>query len=229
VKVAESNPVWQSKILGLFPENASGPNSLIPISWVREAQNRELPLGTPIELGVDVVGGGNKSVSALRRGPVVRIIRRDHNPDTMQTCGNIISDLREHEAHVAKIDVIGIGRGVVDRGKEQGQPFVGINVAREPQERERFTNLRAEAYWHLRDLFQNGLIDIDPTDDDLAGQLVDIQFKRMSNGKVAIESKDEMRRRNKVSPDDADSIMLAMLPEELQGPKEIEQREAAWG
>ena len=136
----------------------------------------------------------------------------------MQTTGNIIHDLERMGASVAKIDMIGIGRGVVDRGKELGKPFIGINVASEASDTKAFVNLRAEAYWMLREDFQNGDIDLPSEEEgeegaeDLAAQLVDIRYKRTSQGKIQIESKDELKRRTKrSSPDEADAIMLAFL------------------
>jgi hypothetical protein len=232
----DSNPLWQSKVLGLFPENAGGPDSLLPISWVRSAQTREIKveLDDPAVLGVDVGGGGNRSVFALAKGTLpkglsVRIVRRDQNPDTMQTCGNMLADIVIYKARIAHVDMIGIGRGLVDRASELGKPVKGINVANEAREREAFINLRAEGYWHLRELFEHGQIDIPPDDDDLVAQLVDLRFKRRSNGKIEMESKDEVRRRTKSSPDEADAVMLSCLPDGLSGPSSIEEREASWG
>lgn len=208
-KWGESNPMYISKVRGRFPEHTT--DGLIPMQWVGAAQERTLDPSSPNELGVDVGGGGDKSIVAHRRGPVVRIIRRDQNPDTMQTTGNVIADLRRTGASVAKVDMIGIGRGVVDRGKEQGQPIVGINVGQAATDSEAYVNLRAEAYWGLRERFQDGTIDIAPEDDDLAAQLVDIRYKRTSSGKIQLESKDELKRRGKPSPDDADAVMLSFL------------------
>lgn len=208
-KWGPGNPLYLAKVLGEFPEVSE--DGLIPVSWVRQAQERELPPSQPVELGVDVGGGGDRSVIALRRGPVVRIHRRDQNPDTMQTCGNVVATIRETGAEVAKVDEIGIGRGVVDRAKEQDHPVVGVNVGQPARDAEAFANLRAEGYWGLRERFQSGEVDLDIEDDDLAAQLVDLQYKRTSSGKIQIESKDEMRRRGKPSPDEADAVMLAFI------------------
>ena len=214
-KWGETNPMWIAKVRGQFPIVST--DGLIPMSWVKAAQDRTLPASDPVELGVDVGGGGDKNVVALRRGPHVRIIRRDQVPDTMQSCGNLVHDLSKTKATLAKVDEIGIGRGLVDRAKEQGLPVEGVNVGREPKNKEAFVNIRAEAYWGLRERFQDGQIDIDPNDDDLAAQLVDLKFKRSSSGKILIESKDEIKRRGKGSPDEADAVMLAFLPSNMYG------------
>ncbi len=208
-KWGEKNPLFISKILGKFPENAS--DGLIPMSWILAAQQRTLNPSLPNQLGVDVGAGGDKNVVAHRRGGFVRIIRRDQEPDTMVSCGNLLLDLKNTGAEVAKVDYIGIGRGMVDRAKEQGKPVIGINVATSPRETEGYLNLRAEGYWGLRERFQIGDIDIDENDDDLAAQLVELRFKPTSSGKIQIESKDDMKKRLGHSPDDADALMLSFL------------------
>lgn len=210
-KWGETNPLYISKVLGQFPELTT--DGIIPIRWIKEAQDRTLAPGAPCQLGVDVGGGGDKSVIAIRRGGHVRIHSRDQNPDTMQTTGRILSVLRETGAEVAKVDEIGIGRGVVDRAKEQKAAVVGVNVGQSARDSESYANLRAEGYWGLRERFQEGSVDLDPADDDLAAQLADLKYKRTSSGKIQIESKDDLKRRGKPSPDEADAVMLAFLPE----------------
>lgn len=203
------SPLYKAKVDAEFPDTRIG--GLISISLVRAAQDRELEPGEPNELGVDVGGGGDSNVTAQRRGSVVRIIRQDKNPDTMQTCSNVLIDLRTTGATVAKVDEIGIGRGVVDRGKELGKPVVGVNVGREAENKQGFANLRAEGFWALRERFEQENIDLSADDDDLAAQLIDIKYKPVG-GRIQIESKDEIRRRNKgESPDESDAVMLAFL------------------
>lgn len=227
-KWGENNPFYISKVLGKFPE-VSAVNSLIPAIWVRAAQERTLEPSVPIELGIDVGGGSNRNVIALRRGPVVRVIHRDQNPDTMQTLSNTLQAIKDTGATSAKIDDIGIGHGAADRAKEmandqrikQETPDLakraslvsGVSVGDPAEDNESYVNLRAEGYWGLRERFEEGSIDIDPEDEDLAAQLVALRYKR-SSGRLQIESKEDMRRRGVESPDDADGVMLAFLPDQ---------------
>lgn len=212
VDPSRTNPLWQSKILGRFPERLDA-GGLIPLSWIMAAQQRTLDARGPNELGLDVGGGGDATCLAHRRGPVVRIIHEDHNPDTMQTCGLLLSQLHVTGAARAKVDEIGIGRGVVDRAKEQKKAVIGINVGSAAIDPEAFVNRRAELWWDMRERFEAQLIDIDPNDDDLAGELAEIHYKRLSSGKIQIESKDEAKRRGVPSPNRADAVMLAFAPE----------------
>jgi hypothetical protein len=234
---SESNPMWKSKILGIFPEKTEA-GGLIPIAWIKAAQFRDLSKttlerGAINELGADVGGGGDDSSTCHRKGDVYRIIRSYTEPDTMIQCGNLIDDLISTGATCVKIDKIGIGWGVVNRGQELKRPFIGINVGEGATEDdsasdERFANLKAELWWNVRGLFERGLVDIDPDDDDLAAELCSIRYERMSSGKIKILPK---RRDDKgkiiASPNRAEALMLAAAPVRLS--RGVQELEVEWG
>lgn len=225
-----ANPLWKSKILGVFPEKATA-GGLLPISWVKAAQLRDLSQekDETNELGADIGGGGDDSAVCHRKGYTYRIIRSDNDPDTMSQCGKLIDDLDTTGAVCVKVDKIGIGWGVVNRGQELGRPFIGINVGEGATEDdqasdERFYNLKAELYWNLRNLFERGLVDIDPNDDDLAAELLTVRYERMSNGKIKIapKKKDE-NGKTIASPNRAEAMMLAAAPKRFtRGIREVE-------
>lgn len=130
-KLEDTHPFWQSKVLGQFPvQTAAG--SLIPLSWIRAAQDRELePIG-PNEMGLDVGASeaGDPSCLGHRRGPVFRVLYEERQPDTMKTTGRLLQYLanKTYGAALAKVDYIGVGRGVVDRAREQNLPVYPISV-----------------------------------------------------------------------------------------------------
>ena len=230
-----ANPYWYSKVLGEFPENAEA-GGLIPLSWIKAAQLRSLDATSDRnELGVDVGGGGDSTAVCHRRGKVYRIKRTDHDPNTMSQCGKIIQDIRDTNAVVAKVDKIGIGWGIVDRGKELNQPIVGINVGEGPTEPppdsedasddERFLNKRAELWWAVRDTFESGNIDIEddttPYGEDLAAELCSIRYERKSNGKIKIADKRKDAQGHVInSPNLGESLMLAHAPVPPPKPEE---------
>jgi hypothetical protein len=61
--------------------------------------------------------------------------------------------------------------GVADRLIELGLRITAYSGGEAPIDKERFVNARAEDYWTLRELFEEGEFDIDPDDDKLAAQL----------------------------------------------------------
>lgn len=217
-RVEDTNPFWQSKVLGLFPEKSSD-GGLIPLSWIKAAQQRTLmpSESDPSRLGVDVGAGGDASCISHAHGPRWRVLQEDHNPDTMITTGNVVHYLEETGARVVNVDEIGIGKGVRDRLAEEGKPVIGINVGLPAFDKEHFVNLRAELYWHLRERFEAGNIDLDESDEDTAAELAELRYKRLSNGKIQIESKDDAKKRGVASPNRAESMMLSyadILPPE---------------
>jgi len=212
LKWGEDNPLWYSRVLGEFPEQ--GDDTLIPLAWIETAQQRwqTIPPGEPIELGVDVARyGTDTTVIISRQGSRAEVITQLRGQDTMEVTGAVINALRETEAKVAKVDVVGLGAGVADRLKEQRYPVREMNAGEAAQDKERFVNKRAEWYWALRERFQVGDIAI-PPDDELASQLASLKYKFDSRGRVQIESKEEMRKRGLPSPDKADALMLAFAP-----------------
>lgn len=233
----DSNPMWKSKILGIFPEKSEA-GGLIPIAWIKAAQLRDLSKtmlddDAVNELGADVGGGGDESATCHRKGEVYRILRSYSEPDTMKQTGIIIADLLDTGASCVKVDKIGIGWGIVNRGQELNKPFIGINVGEGATEDdtssdERFANLKAELWWGVRSIFERGLIDIDSEDDDLAAELCSIRYERMSNGKIKILNKrKDSRGRTISSPNRAEALMLAAAPKRIY--RGAVERQVLWG
>lgn len=213
-----NSPAYQARVLGKFP--AEGEDTLIPLAWIEAAMARweEEPEGEPIEIGVDVARfGSDKTVIATRRGKKVLPLKVFAKLDTMETVGHVIAEQREAKASTIKVDVIGMGAGVVDRLKEQNYPVAGINVAEAASDTEKFTNLRSELWWNLRErLDPNPKINPEPIalppDDELLADLSGIKYRIDSRGRIQVESKEDMKKRLGRSPDRGDAVVLAFAP-----------------
>lgn len=231
------SPLYLSKVLGKFPEQSK--DGLVPLGDIAAATLRDLEPGLPCELGVDVARyGDNFTVIYLRKGPVAKRLVRYQGKDTMVTVGHIMQALREYpEITRVKIDDTGVGGGVTDRLNELAREeetrdllrtveIVGVNVGQAPtvlpenptarkeqrySETEQFFNLRAQLNWAMRLRFQTGDIDLscDEDNDDLLAQAGDIRYRLTSRGQIQIETKDEMTKRGRPSPDDWDALVLA--------------------
>lgn len=174
-KWGEGSPIYQSKVLGKFPEQAK--DGLVPLSALTAAITRVLELGQPEELGVDVARFGDNFTSGYKRsGPVFQRQFRYQGKDTMVTVGHIMATLRANPGiRRVKIDDTGVGGGVTDRLKELKRAgdrdergllanvmILGINVGeaptvvhqdrtdpdKAPKARERYTE--TERFFNLR-------------------------------------------------------------------------------
>ena len=207
----ETSPEYISKVLAEFPDAST--DTLIPYGWIIRAQERDLDPGPTVELGVDVARYGTDETVIYRRlGPVARLHGVFGQQPTTETTGRVIAALRETHAVLAKVDGVGVGGGVVDQLAEFGHPVADMQAGQRAVDPETFFNARAEWYWGLRQRFEDGDIDLDPADEELAAQLAQIKYKYKSRGQLLIESKDDMKKRGLSSPDRADALMLAFAP-----------------
>jgi hypothetical protein len=206
-KLEETHPFWQSKILGQFPVQSSA-GSLIPLTWIRAAQTRTLKPGKKKELGLDVGASedGDPSCLGFRAGDVFRILYSDREPDTMKTANRLASIMRkpEYVGITAKVDYIGVGRGVVDRLREMKLPVVPVTVNTVSSRPLEFANLLSELWWNVRERFELGEIDIDEDDEELAEELLMVRWEPDAKGRTVVRYSDEGP-----SPNRADALMLA--------------------
>jgi hypothetical protein len=210
-----NSPIYQSKVLGEFPDISD--DSLILPRWIEAAQKRSLERNRRPVMSWDIARfGEDETVGMRREGGWIRLSRAHHKADTMTTTGHIVKAHRDindekglNDFPTIIVDVVGVGAGVYDRLVELGLPVVAYNGGEAPYDKERFVNARAEDYWNLRELFENGEIDIDELDDVLAAQLGSLKWTLDSRGRIKIESKDDMRKRGMPSPDRADTVAQA--------------------
>lgn len=207
----ETSPLYVSKVLGQFPDVSD--DTLISPKLIREAQQRELPGMARGQFGADIADQGADETTLYRnRGGVIRFVYRAHKDTPMATAGKIKRHLDETPGVPVQVDSIGVGSGVLDRLVEQALPAHPFNAANSAYDPIHYKNRRAEAWWGMRTLFEEGLIDLDPDDDELAAQLGSIKYKVDSAGRIQIESKEEMKKRGLPSPDRADGAMMSCVP-----------------
>lgn len=207
---------YRIRVLGVPP--LDGRDVLIPWDWIIDAVDRPIEPEdeTPVVLGVDPAGGGDKSVIVARKGGKILAMERFNIADTMEFTGRVIQAFAKYDAAEIFVDPIGIGKGVYDRLSEQGLPVQPVDVRRTPRNIERFDKLRDELWWTLREQFEKGLISI-PDDQDLIDQIGSIKSAPVtSSGKEKIISKNDMKKLIGHSPDEADAICLTYYLDDVQ-------------
>lgn len=189
-------------------------NVFINAKYVMRARRNDITTVSPLLIGVDpAISDKDKTAIIRRRGRRAYGLETFRNCNTMEIAGRVASIIRQESPNKVYIDCIGIGAGIVDRLQEYGFSMVeGINVGRGANEKDRYANLRAELWSHMREwLYQNDLPIQIPDDDELHGALCSVGFKYRVNEQLVIESKDDLRARGMPSPDEADALSLTFF------------------
>ena len=221
-RYGEDSNAFRVRVLGEFPR--SDDDTMIPMELIESARQRDVA-GNPyadVIWGLDVARFGSDSSALCKRqgNIVIETPRRWKNLDLMQLTGAVVAEYEslEEKDRPAEIlvDSIGLGAGVVDRLIELGLPARGINVSESPSFGTKYRNLRAElwakakAWLERRDCFL-------PDDSQLVSELATVRYKFASNGKLQIESKEDLKKRGLKSPDVADSFVLTFASEATVG------------
>jgi hypothetical protein len=223
--------IFQSKCEGVFP-TVGDPYATIPYAWAIACKNTELPLNTatPKEAGIDVGGGGDRTILRVRQGRVALEEYIFIDSDPMRTVGKLATILREQDVQRVKVDSTGIGWGICGRLKElssRSNPagserdwahdaeVVAVNFAESPPAGydTKVLNMRAFMHWIIgRENCRLRTWDLTRVDDDTIAELTASRYEIMdSAGKVKIERKDEIIKRMGMSPDKSDALLLAFL------------------
>lgn len=217
----EDNPLYRSKVLGEF--SADHPNQAVRQSDVAacrippETPPAEQDL-LPVELGVDVGGGGDETVIRERRGRVAGREWRARTDRPEKIAPMILQAIRETGATRVKIDSIGVGFGVIgelrnmtDRGLH-GAVISAVNVAEKSSDPDKYLNLRAQIWWEIgRGLSERRGWDLSTMEnaDVTIAQLLEPRWDIDAQGRIRIERKEEVIDRLGRSPDNADALLLA--------------------
>lgn len=213
----ESSPLYQSKVLGRFPENAD--DTVVPLSWAEACRTLEDPFdldGATVELGVDVGAGGDETVIRERVGPVAGRVWHNRSRDPMEVVGLVVQCINETGSTSVKVDVIGWGWGVWGRLVELRTEGVHaaivhpVNVGESSTDPVRFPLLRDQLWWEVgRESSEHRTWDLTEVDDETLSQLTAPKYTLDSRGRVKVEPKADTRKRLGRSPDGADALLLA--------------------
>jgi phage terminase large subunit len=210
-KYGETSNMYRVRVLGEFPSSES--DSFIPFDFAYSALNRDIDsqAGKKKVLGCDIGRGGDETVLMPRQGDEFYKWHTLRNRDTMQTVSYIAHLANQEKFDNIFIDVIGIGAGVYDRLREMGFPVIAVNVAEAPSMNLfQYNRLRDELWGMARDWLEarRGKIWDNSEDQDFIAQWTTPKYKILSNGKIQIESKDDMKKRGVSSPNIADAANL---------------------
>ena len=208
------------------------PWQVIPSAWVRAAMHRWKPKAGRVTefalsaVGVDVARGGDDRTCLSKRhrhwfAPL------EKHPGSVTPDGDAVALLVEkalteqgwpdEENATVNVDAIGVGSAVYDAIRRRGRIVRAVIFSKGTNRRDRadvleFGNLRAYAYWSLRDALDpvhGDNLEL-PPDPELLADLSAPTWEPRAGG-IIIESKDKLRERLGRSPDSGDAVVLAHL------------------
>jgi hypothetical protein len=212
IRKNQTDQQWRQEYLCDF--DASGIETLISIDLVRSAMGRHIPEGAfnsePKTMGVDVaLGGGDLTVIQTRQGLCAFPPTVINSNDPHQ-----IGDLVAYAIDVFKPDAVfvddsgGYGSGVVSRLRALNYGAV-VNPIQFGASalNERYVNRVAEMWWKIKEWLEAGASL--PMDQRYLLELTSRQCDyKNARGKLALETKVQMRARGIKSPDIADALAL---------------------
>lgn len=236
-KYGKDSDVVRVRVYGEFPK--AEPDAFMPLELVEIATEREIePIGRTLYIGVDVARyGDDETVIAPRIGGKVFELRGFNRQSTTETTGRVIETCRMYIEQyrqindiIIRVDDDGVGGGVTDGLKEffDYNPFpvqvqiVPMGNGRKAEDDEHYENRGTEMWAAIRDFLTDNLsaymqgnppeIQL-PNDEKLISQLTTRKYRMTSKGRIALERKEDMKKRGLDSPDRADAVALAFAPE----------------
>jgi len=208
------DPLVRSKIFAEFSGAEEG--AMIQLDWLNRCTERAVTFRDgAANYFCDFARGGDENVLAEARGNRVRIVAAWRERDTMRTCGEFIRLFRAHGLtqesvqHSVAGDNGGLGAVIIDRLHELGWTIQRDDAGSAADDTERYTNRSAETWGEGAKGIEAGQW-ILADDEQLTAQLISRKTKPRSDGRVQLESKEEMAKRGVGSPDRADAALGAM-------------------
>ncbi|MEX5803486.1 PBSX family phage terminase large subunit [Citrobacter freundii] len=230
--------------------------AIIKPSWIAAAVDAHLKIGFSASgrkrVGFDVADEGEDSnATTLAHGSVVTDCNQWNKGDVITSADRVKNYAEEVRASEIVYDSIGVGAGVKAHLKRVCKiPTTGFNAGEsvfKPEakyadgktNKDMFSNIKAQAWWGVRDRFYNTWrvikhLEANPNDTEFVKQFTDDQLISLSsgikqleylkaelsrpwvdydnNGRVKVESKKDMKKRGIPSPNMADSLIMAFAP-----------------
>lgn len=206
----EDSDFFKVRVRGEFPSKSA--NQFIPVSDVDRARRTTLNPNqysfAPKILTCDPAStGDNELVIALRQGLHFEILRVMEKNDNDMLIGEILARIEDEEQCDAVFIDFGYGTGIHSYGKNLGRPWDLIKfgeVSPDPA----CVFMRDYMWNEMRKWLKDG--GCIPEDKNLYWDLLAPESVPRADGKIKLESKDQVKKRlKKRSPDRADALALS--------------------
>jgi hypothetical protein len=222
-------------------EEACYPRWTPEVCWLR---------GSGITVGVDTAAYGDDMTALhVRTGPL-SVHHESHNGWGPQAIADRISELsiewaawynrysnpestgrlelQPRDVRVT-IELDGMGAAVIELCKGRGR-WGGVKAGESSDDLDslgtkKYANKRAEMWFKGRDRAMKGQMDLSrlpkPVRDRLENQLLTPAYKLLPGGAVQVEPKEDIKKRLKRSPDDADALLVCYYDGEVWSPTAV--------
>lgn len=197
-------------VLGEFPK--IGGSTIVPDAQIMAAMRREpVPThGSAVVCGMDVGGGGDPTVWVVRDGLRIVAVEQDVSAGANEDALVRMTASVCSRFHVARIlvDSTGLGHFLPSRlvTAMPGVEVIGRNFG-EASPDEGYANMRAWAFFRCREWFGLGVSIGDRP--GLREELLAIEYRTNTNGKLALQPKDSIKAVLGRSPNEADALALS--------------------
>lgn len=196
-------------------ESLEGADQIVKDIWIRDAQvnilsylpERPRVVCDPARFGDDE--------TVIYYGVTTNIEEQyiSGKSSTVQVASDLIDISHNHGDCPICVEQDGIGGGVVDNLVAKGRSPLVFTASGKATNHERFGNMRAEAWFNMGKRFSDHKIEFrhkDMSRNDLTTLIhqLTIPRYRIKNGRIFVESKDDIKKRLGSSPDRADAYML---------------------
>jgi len=224
--LGDASPLFRSSVLAEYPSDDDW--AVMPIGPVKSAldlwgEDDFEVWDQDHHFGLDVARlGDDRTVLVHRLGMDVLDIWSWSKADTMQTVGlatERVASVGGRLDHL-RVDVGGLGGGVVDRFHELSHRVIAVNFGEGPQgdladivgQKTLFKNRRAELYWAARRLFEDRRVRLrrGRETDALMADLCAVNYSLTSKNEILLEPKEEVKRRIGRSPDAGDALVISL-------------------
>jgi phage terminase large subunit len=205
----EGSNAYRVRVLGEFP--AKDDDTLIASDLVDAAMIRDVVLNPqePLRYGVDVARfGDDRTVLCKRRGNIVIEFIAWEGMDTVESTGIVHSHAQIDKPDMILVDAIGVGAGVADNLRALGYNVRDVNVSETAALNPQAHMLRDELWIAVRDWLNTRAVKL-PRDERLKEELVAPTYDfTKGKAKLIVESKRDVKKRLKRSPDFADALCM---------------------
>jgi len=236
-----NDPYTLSVLEGEFMDYGAGIPHIIEHVELEAWRNKTIGvLPGPRVFTCDFARGGDDNVLLLREGNRVINIWTCREKDTAKAVEWFVGLIRDNgysKATTVLGDATGVGGPMCDQIRRHGINLIDFNFGGKTNN-QRYKNEGSWSWYNVAEMIRDSKIVPPPYEQQdvkrLFAQLANRQVKHEENGKLSMESKEEMRTRGVSSPDIADALAMAfsvlpfsassVLPFDVSGRAEISRR-----